>query len=36
MPSPTLWLLSFASIDGDRDVGLVVEDVVGALRLARG
>ena len=36
MPSPTLWLLSLASMSGDRDVGLVVEDVVGALGLAAG
>ena len=34
MPSPTLWLLSLASISAMRDVRLVVEDVVGALGLA--
>ena len=36
IPSPTLWLLSFASMRAMRDVRLVVEDVVGALGLAAG
>ncbi len=36
MPSPTLWLLSLASIRAMRDVRLVVEDVVGPLGLAAG
>ena len=30
MPSPTVWVFD----DGERDAGLVVEDVVGALRFA--
>ena len=33
-PEPTEWLLSLASINGDRDVRLVEEQVVGPLALA--
>ena len=34
MPSPTVWLLSLASMTASGMFGLVVEDVVGFLGLA--